>query len=104
VKSRTTAFAQAAPFFEHHFSAPHWSLENLGVLPAAQCMGFGRRLVDWGLRRAHDDGVAAAVVCSAGTEGFYKTCGFKVDVGSVTAGEGNPLASVEGGRILFAFP
>lgn len=87
----------------HHFTSrpPHYSLEYLGVLPTAQNQGYGRRLVEWGLGLAREEGTPVAVVCSAGSEGFYEKCGFTEEVGSVTAGEGNPLAEVGGGVILF---
>jgi GNAT superfamily N-acetyltransferase len=67
-QSRTTAFTRAGPFFEHHFRERQWSLETLGVLPDEQRKGFRRPLMQWGLKKAKEDGVAAAVVCSAETE------------------------------------
>lgn len=69
--------------------------------PGFQRKGYGRELVEWGMERAEEEGVAVSVVCSEGTEAFYKKCGFEVEVGSVTTGDGNPLASVKGGAILF---
>ena len=101
---RLTAYQRAVPFFEHHWQgarAEHWSLETLGVLPEHQGKGYGRQLVMWGLKQAEEEGVAASVVCSAGSERFYKKCGFEIEVGSVTEGEGNPLSVVKGGTILF---
>jgi GNAT superfamily N-acetyltransferase len=101
--SRRNAYAEAEPLFMHHFTSrpPHYLLEYLGVLPTAQNQGHGRKLVEWGLTLASKESVPAAVVCSAGSEEFYKKCGFTEEVGSVTTGEGNPLSEVEGGAILF---
>jgi GNAT superfamily N-acetyltransferase len=100
--TRTDAFTDALSFFEHHFTdlGPHWSLEYLGVLPTAQKCGHGRALVEWGLEQARLNGLPAAVICSAGSEGFYHKSGFNLRIGNVTEGEGNPLAKVDGGEIL----
>lgn len=69
--------------------------------PAHHGEGIGRALVAWGMRRADDEDVAASVVSSAGKERFYVACGFEEVVGNVTHGEGNPLAGVKGGEIMF---
>jgi GNAT superfamily N-acetyltransferase len=73
----------------------------VGVAPAHQGQGIGRALVAWGLERADHEGVAVSVVSAAGKERFYVQCGFEDVVGNVTEGEGNPLAGVRGGDILF---
>jgi hypothetical protein len=47
------------------------------------------------------EGVAASVVSAANKERFYVACGYEEIVGNVTHGDGNPLAGVRGGDILF---
>jgi predicted N-acetyltransferase YhbS len=65
----------------------------------------GRRLVQKGLEKAAELNVSAAVVSAEGIDPFYMSCGFITRVGSVTEGEGNPLAGVVGGgSILFWDP
>jgi predicted N-acetyltransferase YhbS len=73
------------------------------VHPAFRNRGFGRELVEWGLKKAHEEGVHASVISSDSKEPFYFNCGFDSIVGSMTDGEGNPLGSrnVRGGAIMF---
>jgi GNAT superfamily N-acetyltransferase len=102
--SALTAMTRAKPFFAHYFQGPRadvYDLNILGVDPAYGGRGIGRTLVAWGLERADEQGIAASVVSAAGKERFYVACGFEEVVGNVTHGEGNPLASVRGGDILF---
>ena len=100
--SRVNAFAQAQPFFQHHFTSlgSHQELEYLAIMPEAQGQGHGMTLVKRGLEDAQSTRSPTIVICSAGSEGFYEKCGFEEEVGNVTAGQGNPLADVAGGAIL----
>jgi GNAT superfamily N-acetyltransferase len=105
--SMLTAYARAIPFFAHHWTGVRsetWELAKLGVRPEAQGEGYGRELVAWGMEKAKADGVSASVVCSYGSDGFYRKCGFDKRVGNVCDGEGNPLGGVKGGEILFWDP
>ena len=99
-----SAYDRATSFFACHWTgkwAEGWNLQTLGVLPNCQMNGIGRELVMWGLQRADKDGLPASVVCSAGSETFYRKCGFLTRVGNVCEGAGNPLAGIRGGEILF---
>ncbi|MCJ1286153.1 hypothetical protein MMC26_005498 [Xylographa opegraphella] len=95
------------PFISHHYLSPpqrrtHWSLSCLAVLPQYQNHGHGRQLVAWGLERARQDGVPAAVMAAKGKEVFYKRCGFTELVGWATDGLNNPLnGRIGGGAIMF---
>ncbi|KAF2435935.1 hypothetical protein EJ08DRAFT_579555 [Tothia fuscella] len=98
------AYTEANLFFTHHWTGRRSSclaLERLGVHPIHQGEGHGRELVQWGLERAAQEKTAASVVCAYDTQGFYRKCGYDVEVGNVTEGEENPLAGVLGGTILF---
>jgi predicted N-acetyltransferase YhbS len=92
------------PFAEPLWAAPRdecWDLSVLGTNPACQGQSIGRRLVSWGLQRADEEHVAASVVSADGKEKFYQLCGYGEIAGCVTEGEGNPLAGVRGGIVLF---
>jgi len=75
------------PFISRHFRDPihrqnHWELGLLGVDPHHQGRGLGGELVAWGVQRAKDDGLPAVVITAAGTEKFYRRCGFEIYVGA----------------------
>lgn len=75
------------PFISRHFTdlahrQNHWELCLLGVDPHRQGRGVGGELVAWGIQRAKDDGLPAVVITAAGTEKFYRRCGFEVYVGA----------------------
>ncbi|MCJ1402732.1 hypothetical protein MMC11_005953 [Xylographa trunciseda] len=95
------------PFISHHYLSPphrrtHWSLSCLAVLPQYQNRGHGRQLVAWGLERARQEGVPAAVMAAKGKEIFYERCGFTELVGWATDGVDNPLnGRISGGAIMF---
>jgi GNAT superfamily N-acetyltransferase len=74
------------PYAERFFSArpDRWELSTLAVHPDHQRRGVGQGLVAWGLDKAKADGLPAVVVAAQGTEPFYQTCGFAVEVGSVS--------------------
>ncbi|KAI0005786.1 acyl-CoA N-acyltransferase [Xylariaceae sp. FL0662B] len=65
---------------EHHKKAtgdrPHWNLEVLGTRPAYQGKGIGRELVQWGLSRADEAGLEAAVAASPAGVSLYTKMGF----------------------------
>jgi len=102
------AYRRSVPFWRHHFQqsprSENFTLKTLAVLPAYQGKGYGKRLVKWGLDRALDRGVAAGVITADTNERFYRGCGFDVEVGKITEGEGNPLAGEMDGTILFRDP
>lgn len=82
-----------------------WYLNFLAVSPAYQNRGYGRILATWGLERAKQENVAASVISGTGKDTFYRMCGFEVEAGRVSDGEGNPLKDkTEGGSILFSDP
>ena len=95
------------PFISHYYlSPPHrrnrWNLACLAVLPQYQNRGYGRQLVAWGLERARQDDVPAAVLAAKGKETFYRKCGFTDLVGWATDGLDNPLSGrIAGGAIMF---
>ncbi|RMY38319.1 hypothetical protein D0865_13127 [Hortaea werneckii] len=63
--------------------------------------GIGKQFVAWGFERAKADAVCVSVISALGKDGFYRSCGFDVDVGYATEGEGNPLSGVPGGLVMF---
>lgn len=81
-----------------------WFLECLGVHPAYQGKGVGKKLVRWGLEQAETEGVCASVIVAWGKDGFYERCGFDEQYGNATQGEGNPLKGVEGWNIWWKMP
>lgn len=97
------------PYFSQHWSpstnglprSRNWYLALLGVHPSYERRGFGRELVHWGLERAREEGVHASVLASHNNDPFYLRCGFEEVVANCTEGEGNPLAGVDGGSIIF---
>jgi GNAT superfamily N-acetyltransferase len=95
------------PFFDPVWKgerAESWYLEALAVRPDFQGKGVGRALVQWGLRRAEDDGVCASVISAFGKDGFYRKSGFDVQYWSAGMGDGNPLANVDGGNMFWKMP
>ena len=98
-------------FTKHLWSgtrATGWYLNFLAVEPAYQNHGYGRALVTWGVERAKQENVAASVVSGTGRETFYRRCGFEVQAGRISDGEGNPLKAKikesSGGLVLFRDP
>ena len=82
-----------------------WYLNCLAVHPAYEKQGHGRTLVAWGIEQAKSDNIAASVTSGERRDNFYRRCGFDVEVGRVTDGEGNPLKiKTDGGAILFRDP
>lgn len=95
------------PYCEHHWHgdrAENWYLSLCAVHPDYQGKGVGREVVKWGLDEAEKENIHASVMSSKGNEDFYLRCGFDEIVGNGTEGEGNPLAGVPGGAILFKYP
>ncbi|KAL8815942.1 MAG: hypothetical protein Q9223_004977 [Gallowayella weberi] len=97
------------PLVSHFWSGSRrtgWYLNFLGVHPDFQRQGYGTSLAEWGIERAKQEKVAASVISGVGRDPFYRRCGFDVEVGKSTEGEGNPLAGkVDGaGTILFRDP
>lgn len=93
------------PYLDHVWTGERsesWYLEFLAIHPSAQGQGIGRRLVQWGLDHAKEDGVCASVISARGKDPFYRKCGFDVHDGRAGMGVGNPLADVEGGNILWS--
>lgn len=81
--------------------AETWYLGLLAIHPDYQGHGIGKQFVAWGFERARADTVCVSVISALGKDGFYRNCGFDVDVGYATEGEGNPLSGVPGGLIMF---
>ncbi|KAI7091491.1 hypothetical protein KC356_g627 [Hortaea werneckii] len=95
---------RVGPFVDHKWSgerAETWYLGLLAVHPDYQGHGIGKQFVTWGFERAKADAVCVSVISALGKDGFYRTCGFDVDVGYATEGEGNPLSGVPRGLIMF---
>lgn len=100
---------RAYPVFHSAWSgnrAESWYLAALAVRPDFQGKNVGRKLVQWGLERAQEDGVCASVISADGTEGFYRKCGFDEQHGSAKQGEGNPLAlaGIRGADMFWKWP
>ncbi|KAF2472814.1 uncharacterized protein BDR25DRAFT_283354 [Lindgomyces ingoldianus] len=105
--SKSHLLSAGMPFSRHHWAGEredNWYLSLLAVHPDWQGHGFGRELVEWGLQQAEKENVHASVMSSDGKENFYLKCGFEEIVGNATEGEGNPLAGIRGGAILFRYP
>ncbi|EOA88656.1 uncharacterized protein SETTUDRAFT_107072 [Exserohilum turcica Et28A] len=104
--SKKNIMEAAAPFTKHHWTgsrANNWYLSLCGVDPDFAGHSIGKMLVAWGLDQARQEGIAASVLTSPGTNAFYLKCGFDDIVGNACEGEGNPLAEagVQGGDVLF---
>ncbi|KAF2713195.1 hypothetical protein K504DRAFT_487671 [Pleomassaria siparia CBS 279.74] len=105
--TKANILGQSRKYSAHHWAGAreeNWYLCLLAVHPDYQGKGFGRELVEWGLQQAERESVYASVRSSDGKDGFYLKTGFDRIVGSSTEGEGNPLAGVKGGSILFRDP
>jgi ribosomal protein S18 acetylase RimI-like enzyme len=64
---------------QHVPDEPLWFLDHIGVEPAHQGQGIGRRLIEHGLALADADGVAAFLETStARNVGYYERFGFRV--------------------------
>lgn len=82
-----------------------WYLNYLAVDPTYQNQGYGRSLAKWGIERAKQENVAASVISGSGKDRFYQRCGFEIQAGRVSDGEGNPLkGKTKGGSVLFRDP
>jgi GNAT superfamily N-acetyltransferase len=77
---RAAAGAAAEELLAPHWTdAPHWRLEAVGVLPAAQGRGLGRRLVEPVLGRCDAERrLAALETSSADNVRLYRRLGFDV--------------------------
>lgn len=109
--SRAGLFTQIDPFISHHWTgsrAEVWMLGLIAVDPTAGKKGYGRQMVEWGMRHAEQDGVACSLIAGKWAVGFYRKCGFNVETGTLTdeGGDDNPMrkAGVEGGTIMFYEP
>ncbi|KAL8725210.1 MAG: hypothetical protein Q9166_007492 [cf. Caloplaca sp. 2 TL-2023] len=93
------------PLIAHFWSGARstgWYLNFLAVHPKSQKQGYGTSLVQWGIERAKEENVAASVISGVGKDPFYRMCGFDVEVGKSTEGEGNPLkGKLDGGGTVF---
>jgi len=104
-ESRFALLLESEPFSRQHFDHPPtrkegYFLDLCAVDPNCQGKGYGREMVLFGVLKAREDAVVAGLIASTGNEGFYERCGFNV-VGYGTEGDGNPLAAVPGGAIMF---
>lgn len=100
---QTDIFDRSALFTQHYWSgarAETWYLDLLAVHPDHRRKGYGGLLVKWGVGKARNENVSASVVASQMGESIYRSCGFE-PVGWASEGEGNPLAGIPGGRIMF---
>lgn len=73
----------------------------MAVHPSYHGQGHGKALTRFGFEQAEKERVSVSVVSAAGAEGFYRRCGFDKHVGQIGQGEGNPLADIPGGDVLF---
>ncbi|KXJ90432.1 acyl-CoA N-acyltransferase [Microdochium bolleyi] len=99
--------ARTYPFFDSIWSGDRgesWYLSFLAVHPDHQGIGAGKKLTQWGLDRAQEEGVVASVITAVGTEEFYARCGFDETLGCARDGEGNPLTHLEGLDIMWKWP
>jgi GNAT superfamily N-acetyltransferase len=85
--------------------AESWYLEWLAVDPAHQGRGVGKKLAEWGIKKAEEEQIWASVASTRGKEPFYqKVCGFDEEYWSASMGEGNPLKEWGAGRIFWRRP
>ncbi|KAJ4986525.1 Puromycin N-acetyltransferase 2 [Stagonosporopsis vannaccii] len=107
--SKANILQDSASYTKHYWAgsnATNWYLSLCCVDPVVKGRGAGRLLVRWGLDRAENEGIAASVMASEGSDAFYLKCGFDEVVGNANEGNGNPLQKVDvkGGNILFMWP
>lgn len=90
------------PLVEHYWTGSRtetWYLDVLAVHPEAQGAGVGRLLVQWGTKKAEQEGVCASVIAALGRDRFYGRCGF-VEVGRANVGLLKENG-IQGGAIMF---
>ena len=69
----------------------HWNLETMGITPAAQGQGIGRRLLAPGLGRADTQRLACYLTTAkAENLAFYRRFGFEVEAGELQLVPGGP--------------
>lgn len=98
--AKSNCFAEAFPFFAHHWSGHReesWFLDMLSVHPDHQLRGHGSALVEWGKEKARSECICASTTSAERKEEFYNKLGF-IEVGRANVG---PLSDVEGGTIMF---
>lgn len=98
---------RAHPFIDRAWTGERnesWYLDLLAVHPDHQGKGIGRRLVQWGLSRAEEEGICASVISAKGKDAFYQKCGYDLQDGCAGMGDGNPLADVAGGNMWWRMP
>ncbi|KAI8714860.1 N-acetyltransferase domain-containing protein [Fusarium sp. LHS14.1] len=67
---------------ERFYPDERWRLAFISVSPNHQRRGIGRKLVQWGLDRSEEEGVAAVLEASDAGKGLYEKMGF-VEVGKM---------------------
>ncbi|KAH7264602.1 hypothetical protein MRS44_012082 [Fusarium solani] len=67
---------------ERLYPDERWRLAFISVSPNHQRRGIGRKLVQWGLDRSEEEGVAAVLEASDAGKGLYEKMGF-VEVGKM---------------------
>lgn len=95
------------PYFQDIWSgerAESWYLELLAVHPDFHGKGIGKVLVQWGLDQAEKEGICASLISATGKDPFYQKCGFDIQLGSATMGEGNPLAGFRTANMFWKMP
>jgi len=66
---------------------PHWLLHLIMVLPEHQGKGLSTQLMNWGLKRAREDGLPIYLDATPRAKAVYERFGFKV-VDTLTFGDG----------------
>lgn len=69
--------------------------------PDYQGQGFAKELLNWGIKEAKRLDVCTSLVSSHRGNRFYRKMGYTREVGMCTEGEGNLLAGIGSGWILF---
>lgn len=72
---------------ERLYPDERWRLAFISVSPNHQRRGIGRKLVQWGLDRSEEEGVAAVLEASDAGKGLYEKMGF-AEVGRMPFDEG----------------